>query len=190
MIKGFKKFFLAKLVDESGNVLTSNGRLKTSAQDGSNSIVESRAGNIFWTTQTHTPAAGKFAAIALWNPADSGKDITINTLTAFNGAAGTVGYTLSKITSVSAGVATGVVAKSTRTDAANSVATYYKFDLNAAVTTPDYARLDVTATTPAGSQISISGANVTIAPGTGLLLCALTADKAFTTQQSFYQFTN
>jgi hypothetical protein len=88
MIDGLKKFFLAKLVNESGNAISSSNPLPvTTYPNAKTSAIESSIiGKLYKAWATAPATAAKYSAVQIWNPTGSGVTLVVTAANCYNSA--------------------------------------------------------------------------------------------------------
>ena len=179
MINGFKKFFLAKLVNESGNEISKANPLPISSTGGTSTSTETVLGRAWIAEFACAAQAAKYSKIALYNPIGSGKIITFFSI---YGAvsAGTVAFTTKKITSVS-GMTEIAQSASNRQNLANNTSHVMKaYYSNEDTLSSNFiiSRVNVASIYPLFSNSSVAIPLMVLSEGNGVFFEANTTNTA------------
>ena len=166
MIEGFKKFFLAKLVDTDSNPISKSNPLPVSTYSNpkTSAIEAAVIGKLYkaWVTAPATTA--KYSAVQIWNPVGSGVTLVVATATCYNSAGTMKWYPLLNQTQLTG--ADGFIVNLKADGGASNF--QILTEALAARTANNSLGVSVTSTTPNGTGLLIGNEYYTIPSGWGL----------------------
>lgn len=178
MIDGFKKFFLAKLVNESGNTISKANPLPIFQLNFSALSSAAFSQCVFSAHGVNVPAsAGNNSKIELFNPADSGKILVCYVANLWH-TSGSVTYKASLSSSaLSASESSATKRNIVAGSAVTSVAKIYTKNNDATSATDVISQVAVSSTTPNGTNIIPLFQGICL-PNSGFRIESTTANMA------------